>query len=826
MTDPKPEAVTPVAGRHDIDSLLRELTTDEKARMLAGVDMWHFPGVERLGLPSIRVSDCGHGVTLGDDKVSPATCLPTGIAMASTWNPDLLERAGGVLGREARALGCSVLLGPKINLHRLPINGRSFETFSEDPWLAGLLGAAVIRGVQQTGVAACVKAMAANNQQYRQDFISAEVSEQALRELYLRNFQLAVEFGEPAMIMTAYNMINGSYPSEDPWLLRGVIKGEWRFGGVIVSDWRAVHSRRAIEAGLDIEMPGPGRHLNADGVRTALALREVSAERVDDAVRRILTLVSRYGQPDNDEPGSGLDTPENRAVARALADEAFVLLKNDGVLPLDETKLRRILVVGPNAAHARLGGGGSASVTPFYAVTPLAGIQARVGDTIQVDYLEGCSLVGSMAPIRGALHHHDDTGALRPGIRVDYSNDGSGEVAHSEVVDEVDFSWGWASPGPRVQRSNYTATCTGLLVPARSGPHRIGVFAQEGVVAVSIQGRPVLGTAAAGEGMRPENFETDFSSTYHVEQVELQAGVPVAVEVRYTKRVTRAALRLEWEQPGDAPGGAAASAAAADAVVVCVGLSNLFEGGARDRETLDLPDAQVALIEEVAAANPRTIVVMFNGGPLAMPWEPDVPAILEGWYTGQESGNALAGILFGDTNPSGRLPDSVTRRLDEHAAMASYPGADVVRYDEELKVGYRHLDAAGIEPHYPFGFGLSYTKFEISAPAVTMLHAETTDPLVEVAVTAANTGDRTGAAVVQLYLRTPGAGLLGISKELRGFQKVSLLPREERTLTFRLGTRELERWDADEGWRVEPGTYRVLVGEHSRDLAGVDFALV
>lgn len=811
-----------------LDAILEAMSLEEKAAMLAGIDFWHFRGVPRLGIPPVRVSDCGHGLTLGADRAGQATCLPTGIGMAATWNPELLERAGGVLGREARALGCSVLLGPMINLHRLPVNGRSFETFSEDPWLAGLLGAAVIRGIQAEGVGACVKAMAANSQQQNQQSLSSDVSETALRELYLRTFQLAIEYGDPIGAMTSYNMINGVYPSEDAWLLSGVIKDEWGFPGFIVSDWRAVHSRKALTAGLDIEMPGPGKHMHTKGVLDALDAGLIDTPALDDRVRRLLRLLLAYGEAEEHADRTGLDTPENRATALAVAEESIVLLKNDGaLLPLDRAT-ETILVVGPNAAHARLGGGGSASVTPFYSVSPLQGIRQLA--TGEVRYIEGCSIIGMMEPVSTGLFHRGEDGRLAAGAIAEfYGPDDRETPVLRTVVPEIDFSWGWSSPGAGVPREGYTVRFRGALLATKSGPHRIGVAGQEGSIRFELGGRTVFDTQSETAGLRHENFEDDFQATYHVEELSLASDEPVDFVLEYTKKVVRAAVRLEWEQPGAGGRDELLEAArAADVVIFCGGLSNLIEGGARDRTTLALPPVQDELIAALAEANPRTVVALFNGGPLLMPWEPRVPAVLEAWYPGQEGGRALARLLFGLAEPSGRLPDSIVRQAADVEALRYYPGeAGHSRFGEELFIGYRHLDARNIEPHFPFGFGLGYTDFELGAPVASAAVVTAQDPRLRIEVELRNAGERPGQETVQLYLRRLDAPPERPLRELRAFRKIALEPGAATTVSFELDTRAFEAWDERaRAWRVSPGRYQISTGRHSRDLQAVEVEIV
>jgi len=745
--------------------------------------------------------------------------------MASTWNTELLERAGRVIGRETRALGCSLLLGPKINLHRHPLNGRSFETFSEDPWLAGLLGAAVIRGIQSEGVGACVKAVAANNQQRDQETISSEVAERPLRELYLRAFEIAIEHGRPSAVMTSYNQLNGEYPSESRRILTDIIKGEWDFPGMIVSDWRAVHSLKALAAGLDLEMPGPGKHLHQRGVLDALDRGLISEADLDNAVERILRLLLTYGRDEYDASSNeaDLDTPDHRAAALAVAEESIVLLKNENnLLPLNPKSLRRLLVIGPNAAHARIGGGGSASVTPFYTISPLEGIRELCGSDVIIDYLEGCSITGTMEPVRDALFHRDATGKRVPGLKAEFFNSkdtATSPVAATWTIPQVDYSWGWASPGADVNRNQFAVRFTGEIIPPVTGRYRLGVFAQEGALRLTINGGRVSDTwEPASPGA--DNFEANYRNTYANEEFDFTAGVPVTIELDYGKRAARAAIRLEWEIPGSrSDGKLVAAARAADAVIVCAGLSNLLEGGAHDRADIDLPAAQVRLLETIAAANPRTIVTLFNGGPLALPWEPLVPAILEAWYPGQEGGRALARILFGTTSPSGRLPDTVARRLEDHAAIRNYPGdGRTVRYEEGLFIGYRHFDAAGIEPHYPFGFGLGYTTFETGVPTIRR-EPDADDIRIHISVTVKNTGNRAGREVVQLYVRPLNAPLPRPEKELRAFQKIQLAAGESRQISFTLDSRAFAYWDdITSDWKVSHGDYSILVGPHSRKL--------
>ncbi|MEK7412992.1 MAG: glycoside hydrolase family 3 C-terminal domain-containing protein [Planctomycetota bacterium] len=813
--------------RNRIRNVLAMMTLEEKAGMLAGTDDWHLRGIPRLGIPSIRVADCGHGVSLCGDRASPATCFPTGVGMAATWNETLMERAGAAIGRETRALGCSIMLGPKINLHRIPLNGRCFETFAEDPVLAGRLAGALIRGIQSAGVAACVKAMAANNQQKDQDKVSATVDERTLRELYLRVFEIAIETGDPAVVMTSYNQLNGLPTTESPWMLKTVLKDAWRFDGFVVSDWRAVKTNASLTSGVDLEMPGPGKILNRDNVLRAVKEGTLTRSELDDKVGRLLAVIIGYGQPEqvSEAVAKQLASPENRAAALAVAEESITLLKNDNaLLPLDRTKLKKLLVVGPNAASARIGGGGSASVTPFYTISPLDGIREVCGTNVEIQHLEGCSLIGEMEPIDGAFQHTDAAGKQAPGLHAELWNGQrpKGDAHVQMVMPRVDHSWGWAAPCPGIIKGPFAIRLRGTIVPPVSGRYRLGLHAQEGCISLRIGEQTELDTWATENA---ENFEANYQNTYHVAERDFVAGKPVAIDILYAKRAARAGIRLEWQIPGAVSPieRAVAAAREADAVIICTGISNMFEGGARDRADIDLPASQIQLIERIAAANKRVVVVLNNGGTLALPWEPQVPAIIEAWYPGQEGGRALGRILFGLVNPSGHLPDTIAHKLSDHASAANYPGdGATVNYREGLSIGYRHFDTAKIKPHFPFGFGLSYTTFAFSPPVPSLA----ADGAGTVRVKVRNTGSRVGKAVVQLYVRPIKPPVARPPKELKAFAKVELAVGSEAEVTLALTPRDFAYFDASAGtWIVAPGAYEILTGQHSEQLNGVTITI-
>ncbi|MDF3130240.1 glycoside hydrolase family 3 C-terminal domain-containing protein [Kiritimatiellaeota bacterium B1221] len=787
------------------------LSLEHAFSILSGWDAWHLRPLPEWGIPSLEVADCGHGVTVCTDNPQTTTCFPTGIGMASTWNSDLLEEAGQVLGRECRSLGISMLLGPKVNLHRIPLNGRSFETFSEDPVLAGRLGAAVIRGIQSTGVGACLKAMAANNQQFDQMNINVKVDERVLRELYFLNFEIANREGEPVGIMTSYNPLHGVNCGENRWLVRQVMKQEWGFEGVVISDWRALITEATYTSGIDLEMPGPGKLLDPVSLQQAFEAGLISEEDLRDRAQRMFRVMSTLTERSatSPDPQAERDGPRHRTLARRVAEESIVLLKNEkGLLPLVPGAVKKIAVIGPNAAEARLGGGGSASVTPSYTVSPLEGIRQVYGDQTKVLYAEGCGLMGEMEVM-----------GLENGF-AEFFN--AGEIA--EVADDgweisrVDFSWGWASPGGCIARGNYAVKFSGILPVAQSGKCRIALYGQEGGIRLRIGDEWLIDEWISAD---TQDFEGAYGTHAQTVEIDVRAGEALPVEVHYGKRAARAAVRLEWEMPGgEGPMDRAVRLASeVDVAVLCLGLSNLFEGGSVDRKDLDLPEVQRVLLRRVLEVNPRTVVVLNNGGPVVMPWEEKIPAVLEAWYPGQEGGNALARILAGEVNPSGKLPDTIPYRLEDHASYKNYPGVDgEVCYEEGLMIGYRHFDHAGIEPHYPFGFGLSYSTFSLGEPQWIGSPADG----VEVQVKLTNTGEVAGAEVVQVYVADSESSVVRPPKELKAFAKVFLEAGQSEIVRLKLSPRDFSFWHAEKKeWFLEPGSFEIGVGNHSRNLKSV-----
>lgn len=766
-----------------VDEILSRLTLAEKVTLLSGRDDWHVGGIERVGLPRMRVSDCGHGVTIAAPPFGSATCLPTGVGMASTWNEELIFEAGEVLGRETLAKGCGLLLGPMVNLHRVPLNGRNYETFSEDPLLAGKLASALVRGIQSTGAGACVKAAAGNNQQHQQHTTSVGVDERTLRELYLRAFEIVIRDAQPWALMTSYNDLRGFQPSEYPHLLTDIVRRDWGFPGLIVSDWRAVRSPQALLAGLNLEMPGPGKQLDLEHLQPMLARGEITNAQIDAAVRPLIKLLLRY-QANQDRPRE-LDSPRHRAVARRVADESLVLLKNDRLLPFDAKKIKSLAVIGPNAAQARLGGGGSASVTPYYAVSVLDGLRALVADRVRIEHAEGTGMAGSLPAVPATVFRARAVDAKSAGLRAEFFDNPQlrGAPCATRIDPNVDFAWGWAAPMHGVPRTQYSARWNGWLVPPSTGRYTLNLVAEQALVRMTLDGKLVLNSWD-----EKLDFEKRFSARSVSAAVDFTAGVAVPVVIELSKTGPKTSIRLQWETPDreDPIAAACAVAASCEAAVVCVGLSNLHEGGTLDRSSYDMPGRQVELIRRVVAANPRTAVVLINGSVVsAAEWIDAVPAVLEAWYPGQEGGNAVAAALFGQVNPSGRLPDTIFRQAADIIALKHYPGdGRRVDYTEGMAVGYRQLRPGQPEALFPFGFGLSYSEFDFSAVADRR----------SVAITVRNRSDRDGSTVVQIYRQRGTPAPDDPWRELIAFRKVRLAAGAAQTVEIPFATDAFDRW--------------------------------
>jgi beta-glucosidase len=751
----------------------------ELVRPLSGADWWTVAASEEV--PAIKVTD-GPAGARGERFAGgpPSVSFPCGAAMGATWDVELIGRVGAALAAETRAKGAQVLLGPTINLQRSPLGGRHFECFSEDPTLTAELARAYVTGLQGGGVAACVKHLVANDIEADRFEISSEPDERTYREVYLRPFEVALKEAGAWSTMAAYNRLHGTHCSEHVELLTTVLREEWGWDGVVISDWFATRSTVASAiAGLDLEMPGPAMHW---GPALAEAVREGEVDRsVIQAKRdRLRLLAERTGTSPSPDGAGG--APEVVAVAREAAAAAMVLLKNDGdVLPLAPGT--RIAVVGPHADREVIQGGGSAAVTPTDVSTIVDGLRERFGDAV-VAVHEGVRANRGTAAIDGKhLRRADGTAGVD--VEVVGPHGGVRQALRPRQFRALFLD------NPGEGEAGTVVRASARYTPTATGPHRFKVKANAPALLFVDDER------SDGDG------------------VELIVGQPVDLRVEATvdDPHARLAAELRCDPPlaDDAFEQAVAAAADADVAIVVLGLAGDWETEGRDRDDLALPGRQVDLVRAVAAAQPDTVVAVLAGAPVDVSWADEVPAVLWCWYPGQEAGRAFADVVSGDVDPGGRLPCTLPKRLEDTGAfLDTPPEPGVLRYQEGVHVGHRWYDVRCIEPAFPFGHGLSYATAEIGVPVV-----DGRDVSVEVT----DLGGRPGTEVVQLYVGQRNPTVRRPLRSLVAFRKVALAAESSTTVTFELTERDLARWDpAARGWVAEAGEYDVWVGRSSRDL--------
>ncbi len=798
-----------------VNDLMARLTLEEKISLVSGTGFGTSP-IPRLGVPGMEMMDAGQGARGGSGSTQgPATAFPSGVALASTWNPALVGRIGKAIGEEARnkGTGAQVLLAPAVNIQRTPQGGRNGEYMSEDPFLAARLGVDYIRGVQSAGVAACVKHYVANNQETDRLSINAIIGERALREIYLPAFKAAVQEGKPWALMTAYNRINGPHASANWYLDTQILRNEWGFDGLTMSDWGGVHAvAETLNAGNDLEMPG-GRYLTPSRVKAAIANGELTPQIVDQSARRIVRAIVRVGLLDGPiaRDATKVNSDEHRALALEAARQSLVLLKNEkSVLPLDKNKIKSLAVIGMGAQNWNVGVDGSARVQPLRSTGPLAGLTQSAGANVKVSYAAGISEdipQGTLVP--ATAFQTDGEFGLKTEI---YSNAKlEGAPAATRTDEKINFDW-TAAPAPGVARTNFSARFTGKIKAPVTGRTTLILSGDDGF-RMSVDGKKIIDNWKAG-ARRSE------AATF-----DMQAGYSYDVNIEYFQLEGDSSLDFKWALPGEMPADPAAQARDeavalaknSDAAVVVVQAG--AEGEGNDRKEFGLPSQQDELIAAVARANPRTIVVLNNGTPVEISkWLSDVPAVIEAWMPGQEGGAALGEIVFGDVNPSGHLSNTAGAARTDYPDLPNFPGdGKTVRYEEGIYVGYRHFDKRNIKPLFPFGYGLSYTTFSYSDIKVAPTLAPGAIAIVSAKIT--NTGARAGAEVVQLYVHDVAPKVDRAPRELKGFARVQLAPGQSQTVTFPVSARDLSYCDvAGKQWKANAGNYEIEVGASSRDL--------
>ncbi|WIB79306.1 glycoside hydrolase family 3 C-terminal domain-containing protein [Curtobacterium sp. MCPF17_002] len=807
-------ATTPLTER--IDALLDQLTTEEKVQLLTGRDFWTTWPIEKIGLRRILMSDGPSGVR-GEvwDERDPSLNLPSATALSASWDRAIAKRYGAAAAVEARRKGVDVVLGPTINLHRSPLGGRHFEAFSEDPVLTGDLAASYVDGVQENGVAATPKHYIANDYETDRFTASTEVSDRALRELYLLAFEKAVTEAHAWAIMSSYNAINGVTASEND-LLETPLNSEWGFDGIVVSDWTGVRSVDSAKASQDVAMPGPNPWWSEGPLLAAVLSGAVPEADIDRKVRRILTLAARVGALEGFEPvaASPVRVEDGVAFVREAEAEGTVLVRNTGVLPLSSAAVARVAVIGHNADQARTQGGGSATVVPASVVSPLDGIRAAFPGAT-VDYAIGAVVQEGIAEFPLATITNPATGL--PGARVAFVKDGTELYVEDRRATAL-FWFGGDAPTREADRLDITTTYT---APS-TGTVRFGIGAA-GRSRMWIDGELLLDEDVPFEG---DQLGAAFlNPPARSVPAAVTEGQDVAIRIEYDviqDETLGGVLAYQFgtepsdEDPSVLIDAAVSAATGADVAVVVVGTNSKVESEGYDRTSLALPGHQDDLVRAVAAANPNTIVVVNAGSPVEMPWRNDVAAVLLTWFGGQEYGNALADVLTGAQEPGGRLPTTWP------VAMADVPVLDVtpvdgkVSYDEGVHIGYRAWLSAGTEPAYPFGHGLGYTTWTIDGVTATPTVRE--GDAVTVTATVANTGDRAGKHVVQVYASRDASAVDRPVRWLVGFAPVRLGAGESAEVSIEVPARAFAHWDG--AWQYESGTFTLHVGSSVVDLAG------
>ncbi len=802
----------PAAGTEArIKDLLVKMTLDEKIDQLSGYGDIGFDTREnkRLGIPGFKMTDGPLGVRWGK-----ATSFPCGVALAATWDTALIARLATALAEETHAKGRNYLLGPCVNIHRFPAGGRNFESYGEDPWLASRLAVNYIRTLQSHGVIASVKHFALNNQEWRRTEVNVAADERAMREIYLPAFEAAVKEAGVYTVMSAYNKVNGWWCSENKALLTGILKNEWGFKGLVVSDWVSTHSTvNAANNGLDLEMPS-GDVFSKAKLKKAISEGKVSEATINDKITRILRVKFQAGLFDRQiSPDTTVLTGEaHKNLAREIARESIVLLKNDrNLLPLDMDNLKKIAVIGPNAAVARVGGGGSSRVIPYYSISPLGAIEKMVGDVTRVYYAPGDELRST--PIL-PLGPEFLKPATFPGNGLTAEYFGNKKLEGKPVLTRIDstvyFNWEDDPPAPGIGKDGYSVRWSGTVTPPETRSYTFYTASDDGV-RLFIDGKKVI-----------DNW-SDHGTSVDSVKVDLAAGKAYPVTVEYYENGGNAVMMLGWDLPQDKRNNtmiadAVNAARSAEVAIVFAGTSDSYESEGFDRiGGLRLPGNQDDLIRAVAEANPNTIVVLNTGTPvITEKWLAKVPVLLEAFFPGQEGGNAIADILFGHSSPSAKLPFSFISGYGQTPAYKGYMNASLeAPYGEGIFVGYRYLEKNNLVPTFPFGFGLSYTTFSYSD--IRVLTGE--NNTFSVSVKVKNTGSVAGSEIVQLYVSEANSRVSRPAKELKGFVKITLEPGQEKQVTLPLNFRSFAWFDsAGRKWTADPGTYDILVGSSSADI--------
>lgn len=802
------QTAKPTAAEIDkrVEELVGKLTLVEKIVLLGGTDDFFTRPIPRVGIPAMKMSDG----PLGVHDYGPTTAYPAGIALAASWDEDLAKRVGISMGQDARARGVHFILAPGMNIYRSPLNGRNFEYFGEDPYLASRMAVGMIEGIQSQGVVATAKHFIANNSEYGRMDHSSDLDERTMREIYLPAFEASVKEAKVGALMDAYNLVNGVHMTQNGFLNDTIARTEWGFRGIVMSDWEATHDGiAAANGGLDLEMPSAA-FMSAKTLLPAIQRGEVQEQTIDEKVRRILRTAIEFGFFDRPQTDSSIPlySQQGRVIALEEARSGMVLLKNDHhLLPLDRRRLKTIAVLGPNAYPAVIGGGGSSLTAPYNAASFLEGLSDSAGNDVRVVTM---TETVPLSDVIGQTGFVTAPGG-EAGLKGEYfgNEDFKGEPALVRTDKRIDFHWGDGSFAEGAPVDHFAVRWTGYFVPKVEDDYRFSTSADDGV-------RLYIDEQLVIDDWKPH------AETLNEYVKHLEAGRPRKIRLEYFENVGTATMRFGIGTASLHLGEETKKmAAGADAVILCMGFSPSTESEGIDR-TFRLPKGQDEFIEQLTAVNKNVVVVLNAGGNVDMTsWLDNVPALLHAWYPGQEGGRALAQIIFGEYSPSGKLPATFERKWEDNPASKSYfpqKKDKRVEYTEGIFVGYRGYEKNGVKPQFPFGFGLSYTTFGYSDLRIVPA-ANGSREIVDVTFKVKNTGSREGAEVAQVYVGDPQGSVPRPMKELKSFARVNLKAGESRTLKVRLDRRAFSYYDVGRhGWTAPAAEYGILVGSSSADI--------
>lgn len=787
----------PVEAR--VNSLLSQMTLEEKIDYIGGGNFLDIKPIPRLGLPRIDMSDGPVGV----NEYGPATAYPGGILDAATWDTAMIHRVGAALGRDARARGVHILLAPGVNIYRAPMCGRNFEYFGEDPYLASRMAVSYIEGIQSQQVVATVKHFAANNQEWDRHNVSSDIDERTLQEIYLPAFKAAVQEAKVGAVMDSYNLLNSVHSTQNAKLNIDILRKDWGFEGILMSDWGATYDGvSAAQNGLDLEMPF-ARFMNRETLLPAIHGGGLEETLINEKVKNILRIIFRFGFYDRPQQDNSIpkDDPQNAQTALAVAREGIVLLKNENnTLPLQANKTKHILVLGPNA-EGYVGGGGSSEVWPFHATSLLDGLKQQAPKTV-VTYLPVlCSLDGYA---RHSVFYMAPS-SMERGLKAEYFK---GRLV-KEKPDSSGFEQSIVRKNDNLRHIHqlpdgpFIGRWTGVIRPEHTGKYAFTVRCDENF--------------SLNVGDNPAIFREGEERGTYTATLRLDSGREYPIRLEYACVKYPPLLAFAWYPAVPDFGPAVAAAKKADAVVLAMGYNAGLESESSDR-SFELPAFQDSLIRAISQVNPKTIVVLNSGGNVYMQkWLPGVPALLQAWYPGQEGGTAVADILFGKVNPSGKLPATFEKSWQDAPAYDSYYDKNYSRhvdYKEGLFIGYRYWDTTKKQPAFPFGYGLSYTRFAYSH---LTLHQNGDKVIASFTVT--NTGSGDGAEVAELYVHEQQPKGIRPVKELKGFTRVFLKKGESKTVTIQLDRSAFAWYHKDrKAFTYDPGRFDILVGASSKDI--------